>query len=477
MKKLFRVEDCETLTNDDVRALYRKHVNPALENIFSSFSIGSELIDHAEGVWIYTKSGKQILDATGGVGVLNHGHNHPRILKVRKAYLEEKRMEVHKTIFSPYLAVLSHNLAAVLPEGMDYSFFCNSGAEAIEGAMKLAYKYHGGGRKFILHSNISYHGKLLGSGSIMGSKEVDFNFPKIPNTASFEYNSVESVKQLINKLRNTDGSSQIYALFVEPYSASTFRNCDEFFLKEIRRICNEEKIILVFDEIFSGWCKTNNLFYFMNYDIIPDILTTSKSLGGGKASISAYVVRKEILKTAYGNVNDAVLHSTTYNGFGEECVTAIEAINIMVEENYVDKSRKAEKIIERRINSLVDNFPELVAGYRGVGTMFCILLKTKTTLLDSVVKVMPLRIVQQPNFISKLITASFTDWLFVHHQIYAMFTDDGIVFSPPVIIEEKEIDVFFNAFEETMKAGFLKIVMHFVANKLSNILRPDILAK
>ena len=80
-------------------------------------------------------------------------------------------MEVHKTIFSPYLAALSHNIAQLLPKDLDYSFFCNSGAEAVEGAMKLAYKYHDGSRKTILHSDISFHGKLLGSASITASKE------------------------------------------------------------------------------------------------------------------------------------------------------------------------------------------------------------------------------------------------------------------------------------------------------------------
>ena len=163
-KKLYTVDDCEKLTNQQVRELYKKYVNPAIEHLLGAFHLGEELIDHAEGVWLHTRSGEKILDVTGGIGVLSHGHNNPRILNSRLNFQKQKRMEVHKTIFSPYVAALSHNIAELLPEDLDYSFFCNSGAEAVEGAIKLAYKYHDGKRKIILHSDISFHGKLLALG-------------------------------------------------------------------------------------------------------------------------------------------------------------------------------------------------------------------------------------------------------------------------------------------------------------------------
>ena len=258
-KKLLSISDCEDLSVKEIRDLYKEHINPVYEDIFSTFAIGQELIDHAEGVWLHSKSGKKILDATGGQGVLNHGHNHPRILAARIKYQESKRMEVHKTIFSPYLAALSRNVAAVLPADLDYPFFCNSGAEAVDGAIKMAHKYHNGDRQFILHSDISYHGKLLGAGSITGSRELHFNFPKIPGTRSFEYGTIESIRRLVNELKKDDGSSNVYAVIIEPFSASTFRKCDTAFLQELRQLCDSNKIVLVFDEIFTGWCKTGHI--------------------------------------------------------------------------------------------------------------------------------------------------------------------------------------------------------------------------
>jgi acetylornithine/succinyldiaminopimelate/putrescine aminotransferase len=149
---LLTVADCERLQTRQVHKFYRRYVNRSQVTLMTSFGFGRELADHAEGCWIYTRDHRKILDFTGGVGVLNHGHNHPRILAARKRFQDQRRMEVHKTYFSPYVAALGHNLAQLLPGDLSMSFFPNSGAEAVEGAVKLAYRYHGGNRRQILHA-------------------------------------------------------------------------------------------------------------------------------------------------------------------------------------------------------------------------------------------------------------------------------------------------------------------------------------
>ena len=165
------------------------------------FSFGKEVFTKAEGMYMYTREGKKILDFTGGLGVLNHGHNHPRILNARIKYQQDKRIEVHKVIFSPYQGLLAKKLAAVLPKDLNKSFFPNSGAEANEGALKLAYKYYNGNRDYVLHSDRAFHGNLIASGSL-GSNYAEQNkiFQKIPHTSSFEYNNIESFKSKINYL-------------------------------------------------------------------------------------------------------------------------------------------------------------------------------------------------------------------------------------------------------------------------------------
>ena len=469
-KKLFSVDDCEKLANKEIRGLYKKHVNPTVEKLWSSFGIGEVEVDHAEGVWIYTKNNEKILDVTGGIGVLTHGHNHPKILQVRKKFQEKKRMEVHKTIFSPYLAGLSHNLSQLLPGDLDYSFLCNSGAEAVEGSIKLAYKYHNGERKYIIHSDISFHGKLLGSASISASKEVYFKYPQIPNTESFEYNNIESVKEKIKNLRKKSGESDVYALIIETFQVGTFKICSTEFLKELQKVCNENNIILICDEIYTGWYKTGHIFNFMSHGILPDIVTTSKSFGGGKASISAYISRAPILKKAYGtNLRDALLHTSTYNGFGEECATAIEAINITQDENFEEKSFNIEKITKIRCKQLVENFGDQVKECRGSGALHGIFFKTDDLLIGKILKMVPISITKDDKFISKLAASAISDWMYRNYKILVIFTNTdkiALFFKPSLVINEEEINYFFDSLESTLEKGIWKIVLKFITNQI-----------
>jgi len=181
--QLISLDECEQLTAKRVHDLYRKYVSRSQVSLMTSFGFGRELVESAEGAWITTRDGRRILDFTGGVGVLNHGHNHPRILAARKRFQDARRMEVHKTYFSPYVAALGHNLAQLLPDDLNMSFLPNSGAEAVEGAVKLAYKYHGGKRHRIIRADIAFHGKLLGSGGLTGTPDR-FRFPEIPGVVS-----------------------------------------------------------------------------------------------------------------------------------------------------------------------------------------------------------------------------------------------------------------------------------------------------
>jgi putrescine aminotransferase len=313
MSELISLEQCEQLSVKQVQELYRRYVSRSQVSLITSFGFGRQLVEDAQGPWIHTRDGRRILDFTGAVGVLNHGHNHPRILAARRRFQEQRRMEVHKAFFSSYVAALSHNLAELLPGDLNLSYFPNSGAEANEGAVKMAYKYHGGQRNTILRADISFHGKTLGAGSLTGSAENAFRFPGLPGIVVHPYGDVEAVRAEVARARTGDGGCDVYAILVEPFSASSMRCWPEAALRELRELCSAEGIVLIFDEIYTGWGKTGSLFYFMRHEgLVPDILTYSKSFGGGKASISGYTAREPIFRRAYDRLADVILHSTTY---------------------------------------------------------------------------------------------------------------------------------------------------------------------
>ena len=149
---------------------------------------------------MYTTDQKKILDFTGGVGVLNHGHNHKKIIEARKRYLNRSGMEVHKLVFSRYLAALSFNISNILGGKLNKTFICNSGAEAVEGALKIAYRVSNN-KKYVLSSNKSYHGKLIGTGTISGSYSKKTTFSKMDGNGFFNFNDKNSLKEQLKNMR------------------------------------------------------------------------------------------------------------------------------------------------------------------------------------------------------------------------------------------------------------------------------------
>lgn len=468
-RSLYRWEDCFDLEIDAVQELYRNYVNPRQVELIGSFGFGRVLAKSASGLRIVTTDGREILDFTGGIGVLNHGHNHPRILEARKRFQDQSRMEVHKNFLSPYVAALSHNIAQLLPEDLDISYFCNSGAEAVEGAVKLAYKYHDGERKYILHSDISFHGKLLGSAGLTGSSELAFKFPTIPNIGSFVYGSIDSVKDAVEKYRSPTGQSDIYAIILEPFNATTLRSCSTDFLKELRKICTDNDIVLIFDEVYSCWAKTGELFNFMGHQVIPDIVTMAKSMGGGKASISGYTTRKPFFMKAYGSLHHAIIHSTTYNGFGEETITAIEAINIVVEDDYVGRSKRIFDQLNGGLRKLQEKYPDFISEVRGSGALNGVILNDSVIPgLKTALSFVPNEFFSDDLFMAKLLTAAVISELYNKYGVltfYGVNREIPLIMSPSLIAEEKDINILLDALDKTLSTGRLKLIVKFAQFK------------
>ncbi len=468
MSKLYTLDDAELLDVGEVHNLYRRHVNKSQVSLMTSFGFGRELVDRAEGAYLYQRDGRRILDITGGVGVLNHGHNHPRILAARRRFAERHRMEVHKTYFSPYLAALSHNLAQVLPGDLNMSFLPNSGAEAVEGAVKLAYKYHNGRRKTVLRADISFHGKLLGSGGLTGQSQ--YAFPTIPGIDTFTYDDLDSVRDAVARHRG-----DVYAILIEPFSASTIRWCSPQFLWGLREFCTEQNIVLIFDEIYTGWGKTGSLFYFMRYEgLIPDVLTTSKSFGGGKSSISAFVAREPLYRRAYDNLGDALLQSTstTYYGFGEECATALEAINVAVEDDYSALARDLERVLRPGLRRIAKQYPDIVSHVAGAGALWGVFIDGGPRILDLVARLAPGGMAKDPRFKSKLVACAVINALYHDHDVFAYYTLNGrnpLVFAPSLVTVPADVERAVDSLDRTLAQGLGRLVTRFVREKVNTL--------
>lgn len=437
-----------------IKKYYRKYVNPGFVDQVELFSFHKDIFLKSKGVFIHTKT-KKILDITGGLGVLNHGHNHKDIIQARKKYNSNLNLEVHKNILSKYIALLAKMIANLLNDKLHFSYFCNSGAEANEAAIKASYRFHYGKRKTILHSSNSFHGKLVATGSI-SSPLKNYNFPNVFKKIDFKVNDFNGFKKIEKKFKN---NCDVFALIIEPYSSSTTTGVSEKFLKKIVQFCNKNKIVLIYDEIYTGWCKTGTTFYFQRYkNIYPDILTVSKSLGGGKASIAACIFNKKIFNKVYGNIKDSTLHSTTFNGFGEECITAIEAIKILKKEKFNTKAKFIENYINKKFKKLNKDFPSFNMKLKGVGGIQKIYFDLKINYkIPNRKEFKNIRI-----FKRRLFEIALIDTLYSKFNIFAFHSLNSLVISPSLIIDKKQIDLIFESLERIFKLSPSLIIENYL---------------
>ncbi len=467
---MFTYEQADSLTYDELSDLYKKFSNKNLPDLYGKFSFGSKVMHRAYESFVEDREGNQYVDLTGGLGVANFGHNPNRIIEARKRFSNENRVEIHKNYLNRFLAAASANLAEILPGDLNVSFFCNSGAEAVDGSLKLSYKYHKGVRKKVLRSDRSFHGKTIGAGSLsygdnFVAGNARFSFQKIPGVLTYDFNSIPSIKDQLS-LNKDD----IYAIYVEPYSCSTLTECSAEFMKELREICNENKIILVFDEIYSGFGKCGYNFYMEKYGVVPDIVCLSKALGGGKSSISAYVASTEVWNTAYGTYAGALMHSSTYNSFGEECVTVLETTQMLGELNVAKRSKSVENFIIPRLVDLKNRYPDVISEVRGSGSHCGLILKPDYKVVQALAASIPISFFQDPLFVKKLITTSFIEEYFSKHKIITAFTSNQEVIwniSPSPIIDQNILSQSLDKLELVIRNGPLKNISNFVVKNFT----------
>ena len=467
--KLFSVKDASNLQSNDVRKLYKEYSNIKLPDIYYKFSFGKKIFTKAKGPFLYDKNNNKYFDFTGGLGVANFGHNHPKIIETRIKFQKNNYTEIHKNYLNRFLAAASYNLSKILTCELKYVYFCNSGAEAIDGALKISYKFFNGVKKIVLCSDRSFHGKTIGAGSISSgdnfiSSNNRFTFQKIPGVVRYKFNNIKSLKKIIGK--NKDN---IYAIFIEPYSCSTLTESSKEFLKEAKKLCLKNKILMVFDEIYSGFGKCGYDFYFKKYGIQPDIITLSKSLGGGKSSISSYVTTKNVFAKSYGTLSGSLMHSTTYNSLAEECATVIETTNLMNNKKLIKNISDLQEILHSKLNNMKNKYPDIISDIRGSGCHYGIIFKKKFFFIKKIIKLIPINFIQDPLFLDKLIATSIMEEYFSKNNSLMAFTSNMDVilnFSPPINCDKKLLEDKLNEFEGIIKNGIEKLVLKFIKKNL-----------
>ncbi|MDD4879709.1 MAG: aspartate aminotransferase family protein [Candidatus Omnitrophica bacterium] len=332
---------------EEVMQLYYEYVMPTYTKV-------PLVMVKGKGIKAYDIEGKEFLDFFPGWAVSGLGHCHPKVVKAIKE-------QVGKMIHVPnnYYNELQGKLAKkIIENSFDGKvFFCNSGAEAVEGAIKLARKVgYPSGKYEIITMEDSFHGRTLAAITATAQPKYQEGFAPLPGGFVYaKFNDLESVRSKI-----TDKTA---AIMLEPIQGEGGINvASEAFIAGLKKICGENKILLIFDEVQTGIARTGKMFCYQYYDVIPDIMTLAKSLGGG-FPIGAMVAKREI-----ADVLQPGTHASTFGGSPLACAAALAVFEAIEEGNLVEKAVRRGRYLHNRLSLLKKDFP-FVKIVRGKGLM------------------------------------------------------------------------------------------------------------
>ncbi len=335
---------------------YRRYLNPGLARLFQ-FG-GVDTVEWAaEGCLVWDVHGRAYIDCACGPAIFNIGHRHPRVLSAVRDQLDRMPMSV-RTMPSVPQAALAERLAALTPGDLQYSFFCNSGAEANEGAIKLARLATG--RPGVVAMQGGFHGKTLGALSATGRDYYKTPFePLVPRFSHVPFGDPAALASAIGP--------DTAAVMLEPIQGEAGVILPPpGYLRQVRELCDRHEVLLIADEIQTGLGRTGRMFCVEHDGVTPDIMTLAKALGGGVVPIGAFVARPHLWEKLR---RDPYLHSSTFGGNPLACRAALATLDVLVEQRLPERAEPLGAQFLTRLQEIRDRHAGVVAAVRGRGLM------------------------------------------------------------------------------------------------------------
>jgi acetylornithine/LysW-gamma-L-lysine aminotransferase len=320
---------------------------------------------------LWDQDGKEYIDCTGSYGTCIVGYCHPKVVQAI-VHQSETLTSCHGFMYNDSRSELLERIGKIQPKGLGKVFLSNSGTEAVECAMKLARKYSG--KKEIIAMMGAYHGKTFGSLSATWEKKYRDPFlPLVPDVKHVPYGNIEKLRESI--------SSNTAAVIAEPIQGeSGVKLPPEGYLKQLREVCDEKDVLLILDEIQTGFGRTGAIFAFQHFDITPDITCLAKGVAGG-IPMGLTLSREEIMASL--RVGE---HTSTYGGNPIACAAAAATIEVLQEENLSEKARIQGEYFVSRLNQLKEAH-KIIREVRGLGLMIGV--ETRFEVRDFILESIP----------------------------------------------------------------------------------------
>lgn len=336
----------------------KEYIDEAEAALLHTYNRYQVVLDKGDGVYLYDMEGKKYLDFCAGIAVFALGYNNREYNDALKAQIDKI---IHTSNYYYNVPAVEAAVKMKKVSGMDRVFFTNSGAEAIEGALKAARKYaylkDGRTDHEIIAMEHSFHGRTFGALSVTGNPHYREAFePMIGNIRFAQLNDFDSVlSQVTDKtcaiiMETVQGEGGIYP-------------AQEEFLKKVRALCDEKDILLILDEIQCGMGRTGYMYAWQRYGVKPDIMTTAKALGCG-VPVAAFLMTEKVGAHSLTSGD----HGTTYGGNPLACAAVSKVLDLFEKDNIIDNVRQVGAYLEEKLAALVDNY-DFIEAHRGVGLM------------------------------------------------------------------------------------------------------------
>lgn len=392
----------------------KKILEDSAHYIMNTYNRYPLVLRKGRGMKVWSTDGREFLDFAGGIAVNILGHCHPkvvvalqkqaqRLLHVSNLYYNEKQIRLAKML-------VEHSFA-------DKVFFCNSGAEANEAAIKLARKYAreqlSGNRFEIITALNSFHGRTMAALTATGQEKFHKGFePLLPGFRYVEFNDAGSLRKALNE--------HTCAVMLEPVQGEGgVKVPSPDYFKKVREICDEHGFLLILDEVQTGMGRTGKLFAYENFGISPDIMTLAKGLGGGVAIGAMLATDKVAGAFQPGN------HASTFGGNPFACAAGIATLEALLEDGYlIDQCRRMGDYLIAGLNGLKKEYPNLITDVRGIGLLAGMEM---TMECSAIVKSC------------------------IEHGLLITCTSGNVLrFMPPLIVQEKEIDQMLDMLDDAL---------------------------
>jgi len=347
----------QSVTEDtEIFESYAQHISWVYPSFLSRLGLNNIAV-RAEGATITDSKGKTYIDCIGGYGIFNLGHNHPMIVQALVRQLNEKQLFT-KPLITEISTKLAVCLSDISPGDLKCSFVCNSGSEAIDSAIKLARLNKG--KKQIIAAEKAFHGYTFGALSASGIPSFKrFLGPMVPDFIHVPFGDIKALRDSV--------TSDTAAVLLEPvqHEAGVFLPSKDYF-QEVRRICDDNDVILILDEIKTGFGKTGYMFACEYFGIVPDILVIGKSLGGGLIPIGALIAKEHLWKKY---VLSFPMSASSFAGNVLACRAALTTIQILQGETLIEDAMEKGRILLDAFREYSKKYPDIIKAVDGFGLL------------------------------------------------------------------------------------------------------------